>query len=92
VSGESFGIILVEAMASGARLVIAGNNPGYSSVLGEMQELLVNPKDIDAFAKKLLWANKESSDVAAYSKWLHEQALRYDVASVGNQLLALYNS
>ena len=92
VSGESFGIILVEAMASGARLIIAGNNPGYSSVLGEMPELLVNPKDIDVFANKLLWANKESSEVTKYSKWLHDQAARYDVSNVGKSLLELYNS
>ena len=33
-SGESFGIVLVEAIASGARVTLGGDNPGYRYVLG----------------------------------------------------------
>lgn len=91
-SGESFGIILVEAMASGARIIIAGNNPGYSSVLGEKPELLFNPRNTSEFADKLAWALRDTQGTKELSDWLHSQAERYDVASVGEQLLKLYNS
>src|SRR5690606_26096311 len=51
--GESFGIVLVEAMAAGSRVVIGGNNPGYKSVLGSQPYLLFDPRDRDAFVEQL---------------------------------------
>jgi phosphatidylinositol alpha-mannosyltransferase len=48
--GESFGIVLIEAMAARAGVVMGGDNPGYRSVLGERPELLVEPSDPAAFA------------------------------------------
>ena len=61
--GESFGIVLLEAMAAGVPIV-AGDNPGYSSVLVDHGKLsLVNPRDSQDFARRL--------DI-----FLHDQALR----------------
>jgi phosphatidylinositol alpha-mannosyltransferase len=49
-SGESFGIVLLEAMASG-KAVVAGNIPGYRSVMTNGREgLLVPPKNPQSLA------------------------------------------
>ena len=49
--GESFGIVLLEAMASGAPLVAAAN-PGYRALLGD-DGLLYPPGDIAALRRQL---------------------------------------
>ena len=53
IFGESFGIVLLEAIASGVP-VVAGNNPGYTSVLQGVGALsLVKPQDSEDFARRL---------------------------------------
>jgi phosphatidylinositol alpha-mannosyltransferase len=54
IARESFGIVLLEAMASG-KPVVAANIPGYASVLTNEQEgLLVTPRDPQAIALALV--------------------------------------
>lgn len=51
--GESFGIVLLEAMAMGT-VTVCGDNPGYASVMkGEGDISLVNPKEVTHFAERL---------------------------------------
>jgi len=50
--GESFGLVILEALAAGADAVVAGSNPGYRELLGEAGGL-VDPGDTVAFASKL---------------------------------------
>ena len=89
-AGESFGIVLVEAMAAGARMVLGGDNPGYRSVLGERPELLVDPKDTAALAGRLKkFLAGESSRAEAYA-WQQQQLDKYDVAEIGPRIESLY--
>jgi phosphatidylinositol alpha-mannosyltransferase len=50
--GESFGLVILEALAAGADAVVAGGNPGYRELLGEAGGL-VDPGDTVAFASRL---------------------------------------
>ncbi len=89
--GESFGIVLIEAMANGT-LTLGGNNPGYATVLGGRPELLVDPTDTDIFAKRidsLLNNKKKATSLVA---WQSEEVKKYDIENVGKQLLKLYEN
>ena len=53
IYGESFGLVLLEAMASGA-VTVAGNNAGYAEVMSGLGQVsIVNPQDPEEFARKL---------------------------------------
>lgn len=59
--GESFGIVLLEAMSC-SKPVIASSIAGYASVLTHTEEgLLVPPKDVDSLAQALLTLLNDSS-------------------------------
>lgn len=76
--GESCGIVLLEAMATGL-VTVAGNNPGYATVMKGFGALsLVNPKDSAEFSRRLdlllheadlrkLWRNWAKDEIKAYS-------------------------
>ncbi|MBA3758698.1 glycosyltransferase family 4 protein [Candidatus Saccharibacteria bacterium] len=90
--GESFGIVLIEAMAAGARVVIGGDNIGYRSVLGQKPEQLVSPSDTGALAKTLHhYISSNRARMQAY-KWQQEHIRNFDVRVVGNHLLQEYES
>lgn len=87
--GESFGIVLLEAMAGGA-VVLAGSNPGYSTVLGELPEVMFKPNDIDELANKL--ASLIRNDKALQQIKLKQQKIvkQYDIDIVGSAILETY--
>ena len=90
--GESFGIVLIEAMASGHALVLGGNNPGYRSVLGGRPAQLFSTATPQALMAKLRPALLEPLARQAGAAWGMKEAARYDIASVGPQLIQLYET
>jgi phosphatidylinositol alpha-mannosyltransferase len=88
--GESFGIVLIEAMAAGAGVTIGGDNPGYRSVLNERPKLLVNPKNSQEFAARLLEFITEKDLAKELHDWQNKTIKQYDISIVGQKLLEQY--
>jgi phosphatidylinositol alpha-mannosyltransferase len=89
--GESFGIVLLEAMAAARGVVLAGNNPGYASVVGERPEALFDPKDEVQFAAKL---QKFLDNPAAREKarnWQQQFVRQFDVPNVADEIMVVYD-
>lgn len=88
--GESFGIVLLEAMAAGVPIV-AGDNPGYASVMQERGMLsLVDPEDTDNFARRLELLLTDSELRQAMLSWADEHVDQYDYSKVVDQYEQLY--
>jgi len=89
--GESFGIVLLEAMASGV-VTVAGNNSGYISVLKEMGEIsIINPKDTNEFARRLhlLLFDQHLRDL--WQKWAKDYVKQYSYTKIIDKYEALFN-
>ncbi len=87
--GESFGLVLTEAMAAGA-VPVAAANPGFQSVLtGPGAACLVPPGDAGAFAEKLVVLGTESDKRAGLAGWALDHSRSFDVATVGPRYLDL---
>lgn len=92
ISGESFGIVVVEAIASGGGVVVGGKNPGYSFVLAKTPEVLFVPQDTVEFARlllELLHSEEKRKKLARIQK---EAIKDFDVEVVGKQILEVYQS
>lgn len=88
--GESFGIVLIEAMAAGSRVVLGGDNVGYQSVLSDHPDLLISPHDSKAFANRLQYFLEHPAVRQAAAEWATKAIKQYDVAKVGAKLLEQY--
>lgn len=90
--GESFGIVLLEAIASGAGVTLAGDNPGYrSTLLGDDDALFdVGGDHARVLAERIRRALVDPD----WAQALHERELRlltrYDVGSVADRLEEVY--
>jgi phosphatidyl-myo-inositol alpha-mannosyltransferase len=89
--GESFGIVIAEAMTSG-KPVVAVANAGYRALLtGEAAELLVPPGDVEALARTLELLARDRDLRCRLGQWGREQAVRYDCRTVVPYILAVYD-
>ena len=89
---ESFGIILVEAMAAGAT-VLASDIPAFRRVLdgGECGELFVN-EDVDDLARHLSGLLDDPARRAALDDAARVAVRRYDWSSVAGAVLRVYET
>ena len=88
--GESFGIVLLEAMAMGA-VTIAGNNSGYIGVMQDVGGIsIVNPQDTEEFARRMDLLMREQSLRKLWQKWAYEYVKQFDYPRVVEQYEELY--
>jgi phosphatidylinositol alpha-mannosyltransferase len=89
--GESFGIVLLEAMASGHASVLAGNNPGYASVMAQQPDLLFDPLDAIALSDLIAKYLTNSQLREQKAKWGQNYCRQFDVNVIGPKLVDIYN-
>jgi phosphatidylinositol alpha-mannosyltransferase len=88
--GESFGIVIAEAMASG-KPVVAAANRGYRTLLtGPGAELLAAPGDAEGLYRRLKALALDPALRARLGAWGREEAARYDCRRLAPRLLDIY--
>lgn len=88
--GESFGIVLLEAMAAGT-VIVAGNNPGYADVMtGRGRLSLVEPEDISSFAQRLELMLYDSEIRNLWLEWAEKHVQQYDFKNVAEAYEKVY--
>ena len=92
IFGESFGVVLLEAMACGV-VTVAGNNSGYSSVMQETGALsLVNPRDIVEFARRISLLLNEEKLRKVWKDWAKQYVKQFNYPLIVDRYEDLYIS
>lgn len=88
---ESFGLVLVEALAS-ATPVIASRNGGYAGILeGAGSECLVPPGDAGALADAILWLADDAAARRRLARWGRAHVRRFDIRAIAGAIEAVYD-
>jgi phosphatidyl-myo-inositol alpha-mannosyltransferase len=90
LSGESFGVVLLEGMAAGAA-VVASNLPGYRNVARPgVDALMVPPGDVDALADALRQALTGGSEVRSMVASGRQRAAHFSLDRLAAHYLGRY--
>jgi phosphatidylinositol alpha-mannosyltransferase len=88
--GESFGIVLLEAMAAGTPTV-AGDNAGYINTMKETGAIsLVNPQDTIDFARRLEIMLFDENIRTVWQKWAKDYVKQFDNKHIVNMYEEFY--
>jgi len=90
--GESFGIVLLEAMATGT-VCVAGNNSGYSDVMqGPGAISIVNTQDTEEFARRMRMLLEEDSLRELWCNWAKDYVKQFNYSYIVDDYEELYKS
>jgi len=90
IYGEGFGKVLLEGMSTGVPIV-AGDNPGYASVMTGLGALsLVNPRDIAEFARRLELFLYQPELRHMWRKWAEQEVQQYSTEHMLDKYEVLY--
>jgi phosphatidyl-myo-inositol alpha-mannosyltransferase len=91
IYGESFGIVLTEAMATG-KPVVAFANAGYKTVLGKGKgkNFLAKPRDYKKMAKHLELLIKDQKLRKTMGDWGLREAQKYSWPKIAQKVLDFY--
>lgn len=91
LGGESFGIILLEAMAADTP-VVASSIPGYAKVAGDEAALLVEPEDAGALARAIRRVLEDADEADRLRTAGRDRAARFDLEVLCDRYLELYRA
>ena len=90
IFGESFGIVLLEAMAMGA-VCVAGNNSGYSDLMQGLGAVsIVNPDDTSEFARRLDLMMHEAQLRKLWQKWAKDYVKQFNYPNIVKEYELFY--
>lgn len=88
--GESFGVVLLESMATGL-VTVAGDNPGYEAVMkGFGAVSLIDPKHTGDFARRLELLLNDTGLRRLWRSWAKAEVRQYDFPLLARQYEAIY--